>query len=45
MLYINENIPCRPLDEHPKFSDLELLVFELNQGKRKRLFLGTGKPP
>ena len=35
MLYINENIPCRPLNEHPKFPDLELKVFELHQSKRK----------
>ena len=35
MLYINENIPCRPLNEHPKFSDLKLIVFELHQSKRK----------
>ena len=45
MLYINDNIPCRPLNEHPKFSDLELLVFELHQCKRKWLFLGIYKPP
>ena len=45
MLYINENIPCRPLNEHPKFSDLELIVFEFHQSKRKWLFLGICKPP
>ena len=45
MLYINDNIPCRPLNEHPKSPDLELIVFELHQSKRKRLFLGIYKPP
>ena len=45
MLYINEIIPCRPLNEHPTFPDLELIVFELHQSKRKWLFLGTYKPP
>ena len=35
MLHINENIPCRPLNEHPKFPELELTVFELHQSKRK----------
>ena len=45
MLYINENIPCRPLNEYPKFPDLELIVFELHQSKRKWLFLGICKPP
>ena len=44
MLYINENTPCRPLNEHPKFPDLELMVFELHQSKRKWLFLGIYKP-
>ena len=34
-LYINENIICRRLNEHPKFRDLELLVFELYQSRRK----------
>ena len=30
MLYINENIPCRPLNEDVKFPDLELIVLELH---------------
>ena len=45
MLYINENIPCRPLKEYPTFPDLYLIVFELHQSKRKWLFLGIYKPP
>ena len=28
MLYINENIPCKTLTDHPVFSDLELMVSE-----------------
>ena len=44
MLYINENILCIPLNEHPKFPDLELIVFVLHQSKRKWLFLGIYKP-
>ena len=40
-----KNIPWRPLNEHPKFPDLELIVFELHQSKRKWLFLGIYKPP
>ena len=44
MLYINENISCRPLNKHPKFPDVELIVFELYQSKRKWLFLGIKKP-
>ena len=45
MLYINENIPCRLLNEHPKFPDLELILFELHQSKRKWFFQGICKPP
>ena len=45
MLYINGNIPCRPSNQHPKFSDLELIVFDLHQSKRKWLFLVIHKPP
>ena len=45
MLYINENIPCRSLNEHPKFPDIELIVFELHQSKRKWLFVGIYKQP
>ena len=35
ILYINENIPCKPLSNHPMFSDLEKMAFELHQSKRK----------
>ena len=45
ILYINENIPCRPLNEHTKFPNLEWIVSELHQRKRKWLFLGMYKPP
>ena len=45
ILYINDNIPYKPLSSHPMFSDLELMAFELHQSKRKRLFLGIYKPP
>ena len=45
ILYINENIPCKPLSNHPMFSDLELMAFELHQSKRKWLFLGIYKSP
>ena len=30
MLYINENIPCKPLSNHPNFSDLELIATEIH---------------
>ena len=45
ILYNNKNIPCKPQSNHPMFSDLELMAFELHQSKRKWLFLGIYKPP
>ena len=45
ILYANEDIPCKPLTDHPVFSDLELMAFELHQSKRKWLLLGIYKPP
>ena len=44
MLYINKNIPCRPLCDHPVFSDLELMATKIHQNKRRWLFLGIHKP-
>ena len=41
ILYINENIPCRPLNDHPIFPNLELI----HQNKRRSLFIGIYKPP
>ena len=41
ILYINENIPCRPLNDHPFFPNLELIAIEIHQNKRSRwLFVG-----
>ena len=31
ILYINENIPCRPLNHHPTFLNLELIAIEIHQ--------------
>ena len=45
ILNINENIPCKPISNHPMFFDLELIAFELHQSKRNWLFLGIYKPP
>ena len=45
MLYINESTYFIPLNEHPKFPDLELIVFDLHQSKCKWLFLGIYKSP
>ena len=37
ILYINENIPCKPLNDH--------LTIEIHQNKRSWLFIGIYKPP
>ena len=45
ILYINENFPCKPLNDHPIFSNLELIAIEIHQNKRRWLFIGIYKPP
>ena len=45
ILYIKENILCKPLTDHSVLSDLELMVSELHQSKSKWLLLGIYKPP
>ena len=45
MLYVNENIPCRHLSDHPIFSDLEPMAIEIHQNKRRRVVLGIYTPP
>ena len=44
ILYINENILCKLLTDHPVFSDLALMVFELDQSKGKWQLSGIYKP-
>ena len=45
ILYINENIPCRPLNYHPAFPNLELFDIEMAQNKCRWLFMNIYKPP
>ena len=45
ILYINENIPCRPLNDHPTFPNLEVIAIEIHQNTHRRLFIGIYKPP
>ena len=45
ILYINENIPCRPLSDHPTFLNLGLIAIEIHQNKRRWLLIGIYKPP
>ena len=44
ILYINENIPCRPLNDHPTFLNLELIAIEIHQNKSRWLLIGIYKP-
>ena len=44
-LYINENNPCRPRNDHPTCSHLELTAIKIHQHKRRRLFIGIYKLP
>ena len=45
MLDIKESIPCRFLNDHPGFYNFEMMAIEINQTKRKYLFIGIYKPP
>ena len=45
ILYINEKIPFRPLNDHPAFPNLELIAIEIHQNKRRWLFIGVYKLP
>ena len=45
ILYINENIPCKPLQEHVHIPSFEVIAIEFNQNNQKWLPLGLYKPP
>ena len=45
ILYINENIPYRPLNDHPTFPNLELITIEIHQNRHRWLFIGIYKTP
>ena len=38
LIYINENIPCRYLNDHYSFHNLELIAIEINRNKRRWFF-------
>ena len=44
ILYINENIPCKPLQEHIHLN-FEVIATEFYQNNQKWLLLGLYKPP
>ena len=41
---INENIPCKPLQEHVHLPRFEVIANEFNQNNQKWLLLGLYKP-
>ena len=45
ILYINENIPCKPLQEHIHLPNFEVIAIEFYQNNQKWLLLGLYKPP
>ena len=45
MLYLNEEIPCKFLNNHPIVPNAEIICIEFHQLKRKWLLLGCYKPP
>ena len=45
MLYLNEEIPCKCLNNHPLVPNVEIINIEFHQLKRKWIFLGCYKSP
>ena len=45
ILYINENSPCKPLQEHIHLPNFEIFGTEFYQNNQKWLLLGLYKPP
>ena len=45
ILYTNENIPCKPLQEHVHLQNFEVIAIEFYQNNQKWLPLGLYKPP
>ena len=44
VLYLNESIPCKPLQEHVNLPNYEVLPIEFYQNNQKWLLLGLYKP-
>ena len=45
ILYKNENIPCKSLQEHMNLPNFEVAAIEFDQYNQKWLLLGLYKPP
>ena len=44
-MYINENVSCKPLQEHVPLPNFEVIAIEFYQNNQKWLLLGLHKPP
>ena len=45
ILFINEDIPCKPLQEHKHLANFEVIGIDLYQNNQKWFLLGLYKPP
>ena len=45
LMYVNENIPSRTLNEHTLPNDVEIMCVELNLRKQKWVVMGVYRPP
>ena len=45
ILFINENIPCKPLQEHVHLPNFEVIAIEFYENNQKWFLLGLYKPP
>ena len=45
ILFINENIPCKPLQEHVHLPNFEVIATEFYENNQKWFLLGLYKPP
>ena len=45
ILYMNQNIPYKPLQEHVHLPNSEVIAIKFYQNKQKRLLVGLYKPP
>ena len=44
-MYINENIPCKPLQKYIHLPNFEVIAIEFYQNNQSWLLLGLYKPP
>ena len=45
MLFVNQNLPSKKLNDHICADDIEILCAEINLKKEKWVIIGTYRPP